>query len=120
MIPILSTNQKSLTLSHQALYCDLAQNCDVRCLGTLGSFFNNKLNLLTFCQITETITLNSGEMDEHVRSTFTLDKTETLITIEPLYCTTYTIRHFLPPLAIEKILGTLFIPSEGKTKQLTG
>jgi hypothetical protein len=112
-------NQKSLTLSHQALCCELAQNCDVRCLGTLGSFFNNEFDLLAFGQVTETVTLNGGEVDEHVRSTFALDEAEALVTIEPLYCTTYTIRHFLPPLAIRKILGTLFIPSEGKTKQLT-
>jgi hypothetical protein len=94
-------NQKSLTLSHQALIV-LAQNCDVRCLGTLGSFFNNEFNFLAFGQVTETVTLNGGEMDEHVRSTFALDKAEALVTIEPLYCTSYTIRHFLPPLAIEK------------------
>jgi hypothetical protein len=58
-------------------------------------------------------------MDEHVRSTFALDKAEALVTIEPLYCTTYTIRHFCLLWQLEKILGTLFIPSEGKTKQLT-
>jgi hypothetical protein len=107
-----SMNQKSLTLSHQALYCDLAQNCNVRCLGTLGSFFNNEFNFLAFSQVTETVTLNGGEMDEHVRSTFALDKAEAFVTIEPLYCTTYTIRHFLPPLAIEKIWVNLFVPSE--------
>jgi len=112
-------NQKSLTLSHQALYCDLAQNCDVRCLRSLGTFFDNEFHGLTFGQVTETVTLNGGEMDEHVRSTFAFDEAEALVTIEPLYLTSYTIRHFLPPLAIEKILGTLFIPSEGKTKQLT-
>jgi hypothetical protein len=96
-------NQKSLTLSRQALYCDLAQNCNVRCLWAFGAFFNNEFNLLAFGQVTETVTLNGGEMDEHVRSAFALDKAEALVTIEPLYCTTYTIRHFLPPLAIEKI-----------------
>jgi hypothetical protein len=98
----------------------LAQNCDVRCLRSLGTLFNNEFNLLAFGQVTETVTLNGGEMDEHIRPAFALDKTEALVTIEPLYCTSYTIRHFLPPLAIEKkLLGTLFIPSEGKTKQLT-
>jgi hypothetical protein len=97
----------------------LAQNCDVRCLRTLGSFFNNEFNLLAFGQVFETFTLNGGEMDEHVRSTFALDKAEALVTIEPLYCTSYTIRHFLPPLAIEKIWVNLFVPSEVKTKQLT-
>ena len=112
-------NQKSLTLSHQALYCDLAQNCDVRCLRPLGTFFNNEFDLLAFGQVTETVTLNGGEMNEHVRPTFALDEAEALVTIEPLYCTTYTIRHFLPPLAIEKIWVNLFVPSEVKTKQLT-
>jgi hypothetical protein len=97
----------------------LAQNCDVRCLRTLGTFFNNEFNLLAFGQVFETLTLNGGEMDEHVRSAFTLDKAEALVTIEPLYCTTYTIRHFLPPLAIEKNWVNLFVPSEVKTKQPT-
>jgi hypothetical protein len=112
-------NQKSLMLSHQALYCELAQNCDVRCLRTLGSFFNNEFNLLAFGQVFETFTLNGREVDEHVRSTFALDKTEALVTIEPLYCTAYSIRHFLPPLAIKKIWVNPFVPSEVKTKQLT-
>jgi len=106
-------------LSHQALYCELAQNCNVRCLGTLGSFFNNEFNFLAFGQVFETFTLNGREVDEHIRSTFALDKTEALVTIEPLYCTTYSIRHFLPPLAIEKIWVNPFVPSEVKTKQLT-
>jgi len=75
----------------------LAQNCDVRCLRTLGTFFDNEFNLLAFGQIFETVTLNGREMDKHVRSTFTLDKAEAFVTIEPLYCTSYTIRHFLPP-----------------------
>jgi hypothetical protein len=97
----------------------LAQNCDVRCLGTLGTFFNNEFDLLAFGQVFETFTLNGGEMDEYVRSTFALDKAEAFVTIEPLYCTSYTIRHFLPPLAIEKIWVNLFVPSEVKTKQLT-
>jgi hypothetical protein len=112
-------NQKSLTLSHQALYYDLAQNCNIRCLRSLGTFFNNEFDRLTFLQVTETVTLNGGEMDEHVRSTFALDEAEALVTIEPLYLTSYTIRHFLPPLAIEKNWVNLFVPSEVKTKQLT-
>jgi len=94
-------NQKSLTLLRQALLY-LAQNCDVRCLRTLGSFFNNEFNLLAFGQVFETFALNGREMDEHIRSAFALDKAEALVAIEPLYCTTYTIRHFLPPLAIRK------------------
>jgi hypothetical protein len=97
-------NQKSLTLLHQALFGYLAKNSDVRCLGTLGSFFNNEFNFLAFGQVTETVTLNGGEVNEHVRSTFALYKAEAFVTIEPLYCTSYTIRHFLPPLAIEKNL----------------
>ena len=106
-------------LSHRALFIGLAQNGNVRSLRTLGALLDCEFNLLAFLQVTETVTLNGGEMDEHVRSTFALDEAEALITIEPLYCTSYTIRHFLPPLAIEKIWVNLFVPSEVKTKQLT-
>jgi hypothetical protein len=107
-------------LSHQALFCDLAQNCDVRGLRSFGTLLNNEFNLLAFGQIFETVALNGREMDEHIRSAFALDEAEALVTIEPLYCTSYTIRHFLPPLAIEKsFYVNLFVPSEVKTKQLT-
>jgi hypothetical protein len=94
--------QKSLTLAHQALFSGLDQNGNVRRLRTLGSFFDSELDLLSFIQVAETLTLNGGEVDEHVRAAFALDEAEALIPIEPLYCTSYTIRHFLPPLAIEK------------------
>jgi hypothetical protein len=113
-------NQKEPDACASGSFYDLAKNGNVRCLGTLGSFFDNEFNLLTFGQIFETVTLNGREMDEHVRSAFALDEAEALVTIEPLYCTSYTIRHFLPPLAIEKkIWVNLFVPSEVKTKQLT-
>ena len=107
-------------LSHRALFIGLAQNGNVRCLGTLGSFFNNEFNLLAFGQVFETITLNGREMDEHVRSAFALDEAEALVTIEPLYCTSYTIRHFLPPLAIEKSLGKSVCSIGGQNKTAHG
>ena len=53
---------------------------------TLRSLLNDELNLLAFCQVFETVTLNGGEMDERVRSTFALDEAEAFVTIEPLYC----------------------------------
>jgi hypothetical protein len=72
----------------------LVAQCDVACLGTLGALFNIELNLLAFLQVTISIALNCGEMDEDVLSTFTLDEAETLITIEPLDSTNNTLRHF--------------------------
>jgi hypothetical protein len=64
--------------------------------------------------------LNGGEMDEHIRSTFAFDKAEAFVTIEPLYCTSYTIRHFLPPLAIEKNLGKSVCSIGGQNKTAHG
>ena len=81
-------------LSHRALFIRLAQNGNVRSLRTLGALLDCEFNLLAFLQVTETVTLNGGEMDEHVRSTFALDEAEALVTVEPLYCTNDTIRHF--------------------------
>ncbi len=89
-------------LSHQALF-RLAQDRDVGRLRALRALLDSKFNLLSFLQVTETITLNGGEMDEDVRSTFAFNEAEAFITIEPLYGTSYTIRHCLPPLAIQKI-----------------
>jgi hypothetical protein len=56
--------------------------------------FNIELDLLAFLQVPISIALNGGEMDEDVLSTFTLDEAKTLITIEPLDSTNYTLRHF--------------------------
>src|SRR5258706_2308870 len=101
-----SINQKSLMLSHQALF-RLAQDRDVGRLRALRALLDSKFNLLSFLQVAETVTLNGGEMDEDVRSTFAVNEAEAFITIEPLYGTSYTIRHCLPPVAILKLGGLL-------------
>ena len=104
---------------HQALFLRLVvYHGDVAGLGSFGSLFNIELDLLAFLQVAITIALNSGEMDEHILAAFALDEAETLITVKPLNRTNYSVRHFLPPLAIENILDNL-VPSEGKTKQPT-
>ena len=74
-------------------FVNLVAHRDVGSLGTLGALFNIELDLLAFGQVTESIALNGGEMDENVLSTFAFDKTETLVTIEPLDGTTYSFRH---------------------------
>ena len=76
-----------------SFFVRLVAHRDVGSLGTLGALFNIELDLLSFSQVTETIALNGGEMDENVLSTFAFDKTETLVTIEPLDGTTYSFRH---------------------------
>jgi len=92
-------NQKEPRVSAGLFFCQLIANCDVGRLGSFGTLFDNELDLLTFGQVAEAVTLNGGEMDENVLSTFALDKAEALITIEPLDGTSYTIRHCLPPMA---------------------
>ena len=76
-----------------SFFVNLVAHRDVGSLRTLGALFNIELDLLSFSQVTETIALNGGEMDENVLSTFAFDKTETLVTIEPLDGTTYSFRH---------------------------
>src|SRR5260221_12164164 len=83
-------------------FCQLVANCDVGRLGSFRTLFDNELDLLTFGQVAETVTLNGGEMDENVLSTFALDKAEALITIEPFDGTSYSFRHCLPPMASKK------------------
>jgi len=80
-------------------FCQLVANCDVGRLGSFGTLLNNELDFLTFSQVAETVTLNSGEMDENVLSTFALNEAEALITIEPFDGTSYSFRHCLPPMA---------------------
>ena len=75
-------------LAHAALFLfGLAKDGNVRSLRTLGALLDCELDLLAFLQVTETVTLNGGEMDENVRSTFALDEAEALVTVEPFYCT---------------------------------
>jgi hypothetical protein len=60
-----------------------------------GPFFvldNLKLNSLAFRQGLESITLNGGKVHENVRPALLLNKTETLLLIEPFHCAT---RHVL-------------------------
>jgi hypothetical protein len=76
-----------------SFFVSLVAHRDVGSLRTLGGLFNNHLELLSLSQVTVSIALNGGEMDENVLSTFAFDKTETLVTIEPLDGTTYSFRH---------------------------
>jgi hypothetical protein len=91
----MNRNKKEPRVLRGSLCVDeLVAQCDVACLGTLGALFNIELDLLALLQIPIPIALNGGEMDEDVLSTFTLDEAKTLITIEPLDSTNYTLRHF--------------------------
>jgi len=92
-------NQKEPRVSAGLFFCQLVANCDVGRLGSLGTLLNNELDFLTFSQVAETVTLNCGEMDENVLSTFAFNEAEALITIEPFDGTSYSFRHCLPPMA---------------------
>jgi hypothetical protein len=109
---IISWNQKSPAKRGALFY--LAQNSDVRGLRALGAFFDSEFDLLSFLQVAETITLNGGEMDEYVRATFTGDKAEAFVTVEPFDCTVDTFRHCICLLWQFQKLGVLFVPSETK------
>jgi len=98
----------------------LVHHCDVGRLGSLGTLLDSEFDLLSLLQVTETVALNGGEMDENVLSTFALDKTETLVPVEPLDCTNCSFRHCICLLwQFKFFLGILFVASEGKTKQPT-
>jgi hypothetical protein len=95
----------------------LVAHCDIGRLRTLGAFFDSELDLLSFLQIAvSTITLNSREMDENVRSAFACDKTVTLVTVEPLDCTDCSFRHCICLLWQFEKLGVLFGSIGGQTK----
>src|SRR3989304_8546091 len=119
-IPFPHESKEPDAFSHQALFCNLAQNSNVRSLRALGTLFNSEFDLLAFLQVTETVTLNGGEMDENVRSTFALDKAEALVTVEPLYCTSYSVRHFCLLWQFENFLGKSVCSIGGQNKTAHG
>ena len=57
-------------------FAELAYHRNVACLGSLGALFDIELDLLSLLQVTISIALNGGEMDEDVLSTFALDEAE--------------------------------------------
>jgi hypothetical protein len=63
---------------------------DVRCLQTLRSTGNFKLNRLPFVQRLITFRLNGRKVDENVLAGLALDESEALAGIEPLYCSLFS------------------------------
>jgi len=55
-------------------------------LRSLGALLNREFDLLAFFKIAESITLDSGEVDENVRAAIASDEAITLGTIEPFDC----------------------------------
>ena len=110
--------KKSLMLRTR-LFFYLAQRCDVASLRSLWSLFNIELDSLSLLQVAESITLNGGEMNENVLSTFTFDKAEAFDTVKPFDRTSYSFRHCICLLRAVIKFRQLFVPSEGKTKQPT-
>ena len=86
-------NQKEPRENAGLFYSRLVTHRNVGRLGSLGTLLNIEFDFLSFLQVTETVALNGGKMDEHVLSTFALDKAEAFVTIEPLDSTSYTFRH---------------------------
>ena len=72
----------------------LVDDGDVRGLQTLGALFNCELDLLAFLQVLETISLNSGEVNEDIGAAIAFDEPVAFCSIEPFDCTVDTIRHF--------------------------
>jgi hypothetical protein len=54
-------------------------------MGTFGSLFNFEGNLITFVERPESSRIDSGMMNENIRTIFLLDETITLTVIKPLY-----------------------------------
>jgi hypothetical protein len=80
-------------VSFCAVYESL-EGFDVGSLQTLGAFFDGEFHLLAFFQVAEAFALNSGEVDEYIRTAFAGDEAVALATVEPFDRTDYTFRHF--------------------------
>jgi hypothetical protein len=76
-------------LQYNHLHCN-----DVGSLKAFGTFLGRELDALTFFQVAEAVTLDSGIMDEDIVSAFTLDEAVAFATIKPLDCTDDSFRHF--------------------------
>ena len=62
---------------------------DVRCLETLGSLGDFEFNGLTFVQRLVAIGLNGREVNENIFAGLALNESESLCSIEPLYCSLF-------------------------------
>src|SRR6266545_3145176 len=98
----------------------LVQDGNVGCLQAFRAFFDSEFNLLSLFQVTETITLNGGEMNENVRSTFTFDKAVAFRTIEPFDRTIDTFSHCVCLLWQSKKFRCSVLFHRRQTKQPTG
>jgi len=94
-------NQKEPDAFASGSFIVLAQNGNVAGLRTLRSFFDSEFDLLAFLQVTVAVTLDGGEVNENVRSTFASNEAEALVAVEPFHCSDNSFRHVLPPMAIE-------------------
>jgi len=74
--------------------------------------FNSELDLLTFFEVLEAFTLNSGEVNEDIRATIASDEAVALRSIEPLDCTVDTFRYFCLLWQVKNLEGTSDIASE--------
>jgi hypothetical protein len=63
-------------------------------LGALRALLYGEFNPLSFFKVAVAIALDSGEMDEYVLSTFTLDEAVAFAAVEPLDCSDNSFRHF--------------------------
>ena len=70
--------------------CEAALDAfDVFCLPALRAFDYVELNLLSFLQAPETVSLNGGEVYKHVLAVLAADKSIALGVVKPLYCSCF-------------------------------
>jgi hypothetical protein len=77
---------KALELSPQGLDGSikrLSGDDDVASLQAFRTLFDRELDFLAFFKAAVAVTLDGGEMDENVRTAFTLDKTVTFAAVKP-------------------------------------
>ena len=68
---------------------------DVGSLQPLGALLDGELHLLAFFQSAEAISLDCGEVHEHIVALWALNEAVAFAAVEPLYCTKNSIRHCL-------------------------
>lgn len=65
----------------------LAYCYNIHCFGTFFPLLHIKLDLLTFVQIFEAVTGNSGMMDKYIFAAVCFDKAVPFLLVEPFYST---------------------------------
>jgi hypothetical protein len=93
---------------------------NVRSLQALRALLDGKFYLLAFVEVAEAIALDSGEVDEYIRTAVTRNETIAFAAVEPFDRTDYTFRHFCLLAKKRKIVRRSMYLGSWSKKRLKG